>query len=103
MPNTFTHMNQPHASYQRYCILRGVILQVALEQVISGDNYDRNPKIYLQITESRLEGTLRITWSNLSRPKYSLRKMTQHLVQLNLKKCPVLGNPPPPWGDYSDG
>lgn len=49
MPNTFTHMNQPHASYQRYCILRGVILQIALEQVIGGDKYNRNPKIYLQI------------------------------------------------------
>lgn len=49
MPNTFTHMNVPHASYPRYCILRGVILHIALEQVTGGDNYDRSPKIYLQI------------------------------------------------------
>lgn len=53
MPNTFTHMNQPHASSQRYCILRGVILQVALEQVTGGDNYDRNPKILFTDTASK--------------------------------------------------
>ena len=54
----------------------------------SQQEWDSRSKIKQVIIESqntRLEGTSRIIWSNLSWQKQGLDKMAQHPVQLNLK------------------